>query len=427
MMSEPSREGLAARRAAMSLEAAALSGRGGFDTQISAALSGLDPRERAFARNLVMTLLRRRGQLARILDERLRKPPPDPVLALLRLGAAQVLFMDVADHAAVATTMTLAESDKTARPFKALINAVLRGIVRKPPEMKASDLAPDWLLARWRAAYGPEAAEKVAAAIAEEPATDLSLRSPADAADLAGPLEAEGLPGGSLRSSLRGDITGWPGFSEGRWWVQDYAAAIPARLMKAGAGDSALDLCAAPGGKTLQLAAAGAKVTALDRSPGRLKRLDENLARVGLAAEVVATPAEDWDDPRRFDAVLLDAPCSATGAFRRQPEVLWLAKPGEIAKLAEVQARLLAAGARRVKAGGRLVYSVCSLETEEGEARIAAFLRANPEFQIDPIAPGEAGLPAGSLRPDGTARILPHHAPGGLDGFYIARMVRVSA
>ncbi|MHB8527880.1 MAG: RsmB/NOP family class I SAM-dependent RNA methyltransferase, partial [Caulobacteraceae bacterium] len=228
-----------------------------------------------------------------------------------------------------------------------------------------------------------------------------------------------------LRKPGGGDPTTWPGFAEGRWWVQDAAAAIPARLLAAGPGARILDLCAAPGGKTLQLAAAGAQVIALDRSAARLRRLQDNLRRTGLSAEIVLADALAWSDERVFDAVLLDAPCSATGTFRRHPDVLWNVRPGEIAALAGVQAGLLGTAAPRVEPAGRLVYSVCSLEPEEGEAQARAFLSAHPEFALDPIAPGEGGAPAASLAAEGWLRILPHHLEGGLDGFFIARLRRV--
>jgi 16S rRNA (cytosine967-C5)-methyltransferase len=206
--------------------------------------------------------------------------------------------------------------------------------------------------------------------------------------------------------------------------VQDAAAAIPARLLDVRPGQSAVDLCAAPGGKTLQLAAAGAEVTALDRSAGRMKRVETALARTGLAAEALVADAAKWDDPRTFDAVLLDAPCSATGTFRRQPDVLWNAAPGDIPRLAASQAALLDAAARATAPGGRLVYSVCSLESEEGEAQARAFLARHAEFRLDPIASGEGGAPAASLTAEGWLRILPHHMSGGLDGFFIVRFRR---
>jgi 16S rRNA (cytosine967-C5)-methyltransferase len=259
--------------------------------------------------------------------------------------------------------------------------------------------------------------------IAQEPATDLSTRAAPDP-DLVTALEAEVLLGGSLRTSRRGDPAGWPGFAEGAWWVQDAAAALPARLLDPSAGATVLDLCAAPGGKTFQLAAAGAAVTALDRSAPRLKRLSESLMRLALTAETVAADALGWADARTFDAVLLDAPCSATGTFRRHPDVLWNVRPSDIASLATAQARLLTATARRVRPGGRLVYSVCSLEPEEGEAQARAFLAAHPDFAIDPVSAGEGGAPAASLAAEGWLRILPQHLDGGLDGFFIARFRR---
>jgi len=281
-------------------------------------------------------------------------------------------------------------------------------------------------MARWSAAFGPETALEIAKVIAQEPATDLSVRDPATAQALADELEAEILPGGSLRTARRGDLATWPGFEAGAWWVQDASAAIPARLLEAGPDQQVLDLCAAPGGKTLQLAATGASVTALDRSAGRLKRLAANLERMGLKAATVTANAVDWTAPDLFDAVLLDAPCSATGTFRRHPDVLWAARPADIASLSETQARLLDATAPRVAPQGRLVYCVCSLEPEEGEAQVAGFLARHPGFVLEPIAPGEGGAPADSVRPDGTLRILPFHSPGGTDGFYVARFLRQS-
>ena len=421
--------GLAARRAALEVVETALDRRGGLEDAMAApALAALDPRDRAFARALALTVLRRRGTLELALNARLEKAPPEVVRGILRLGAAQLLHMDVSDHAAVATSVDLAEERRTARPFKGLVNAVLRGLVREPPAATPPEaLAPDWLYQRWRAAYGEETARAIAAQIAEEPAADLTPRDPADAPALAEALEGELLPGGSIRSPKRGDVTDWPGWEEGRWWAQDASAAVPVRLLAVQPGETALDLCAAPGGKTLQLAAAGAKVVALDRSGPRLRRVRDNLKRVGLEAEVVTADATTWSDPRTFDAVLLDAPCASTGTFRRHPDMLWLVGPRDIANLAAVQARLLRAAADRVKPGGRLVYCVCSLEPEEGEAQVEAFLRARPDFRVDPLALGEGGAPEASLTPAGYLRILPHHRPGGTDGFFAARLVRLPA
>jgi 16S rRNA (cytosine967-C5)-methyltransferase len=222
---------------------------------------------------------------------------------------------------------------------------------------------------------------------------------------------------------LKGEVSGWPEFSDGSWWVQDAAAAIPARLLNVQPGQTVLDMCAAPGGKTLQLAAAGAKVTALDRSVSRLRRVRENLARTGLAAEIAAADGVDWKDTRTFDAALLDAPCSATGTFRRHPETLWLARPGDLATVATLQKRLLDSAAMRVSPGGRLVYCVCSLEPEEGEAQAQGFLKRHPEFALDPVVPGEGGAPAASAV-NGALRLLPSQMDGGMDGFFAARFIR---
>jgi 16S rRNA (cytosine967-C5)-methyltransferase len=424
-MQEPS-DGLAAREAAVQLLEATLARRGGLDeAQGTSGFARLAPRDRAFARALVMATLRHLGPIDRALEAKLQRPPPERVKNLLRLGAAQAFWLDTPAFAAVDTAVTLAQADKASRPFKNLVNAVLRGLLRDgPPADDPEALAPQWLYARWKSAYG-EDAPLIAAMIAQEPATDVTPRDPADAA-LDTELEAQALPGGSLRVTQKGDITAWPGYDGGRWWVQDAAAAVPARLLDLKPGETALDLCAAPGGKTLQLAAAGAHVTALDRSAPRLRRLKENLDRTDLKAEVVVADAADWPDARTFDAVLLDAPCASTGTFRRNPDVLWAIMPPDIAKLAALQTRLLDSAASRVKPGGRLVYCVCSLEPEEGEAQASAFLKRHPEFTTVPVQPGEGGAPEASITRHGWLRILPHHMTGGLDGFFAARFVRLS-
>jgi 16S rRNA (cytosine967-C5)-methyltransferase len=402
--------GLPARAAALDLLTAALSRRAGLDEGLNhPALAALAPRDRAFARALVMATLRRLGPIDTALQARLKKPPPDRVVNILRLGAAQLLVLKTPAHAAVGSTVDLADADKASRPLKGLVNAVLRGLTREPPEVDDPDyLAPSWLYARWRSAFGEVEARAVAALIAEEPATDVTLKA----------------TGESVRMELKGEVSAWPGFDAGEWWVQDASAAVPARLLDVKPGQTALDLCAAPGGKTLQLAAAGAQVTAVDKSPGRMKRVAENLARTGLSAETVVADAAEWKDGRTFDAVLLDAPCSATGTFRRHPDVLWVASPRDIPTLASLQARLLDSAARRVKPGGRLVYCVCSLEPEEGEGQVAGFLSRKPDYAIEMIGAGEGGSPEPSIKADGTLRILPHHRAGGTDGFFIARLRR---
>ncbi len=423
---DPKDGGLPARAAAVTLLNAALARRSGLDEAMNEhAFKKLAPQDRGFARALAMAGLRNLGRIDRMLDARLHKPPPEPVRDLLRLGVAQLLALDTPDFAAVATTVSLAQRAEPTRPFKGLINAVLRGLVREPVATPPEANVPDWLYQRWLGFYGEAAAQAVAAAVPIEPPTDLTLKGEADAA-LVTALEAERLPGGGLRTARRGDLATWPGFDDGSWWVQDAAAAVPARLLAVRPGELVADLCAAPGGKTLQLAVTGATVVAVDRSGQRLTRVMENLKRMGLAAEIVTADAERWDDARAFDAILLDAPCSATGTFRRNPEVLWGSRPADIAKLADVQHRLLDAAAGRVKPGGRLVYCVCSLEREEGESQAIAFLRRHPEFSTLAAQPGEGGAPEAAITAEGWLRILPSQWAdrGGLDGFFIARFIR---
>lgn len=426
-MPEAPTDPLAARREAARLLEAALARRNGLEeASASAGFAALSPQDRGFARALVLTTLRWLGPIDRALDAKLKSPPPDPVRTLLRLGAAQLWRMEVPAFAAVDTSVALAAAGRSTERFKGLVNAVLRGLGRDgPPEPPPEQFAPPWLFARWRATYGDDRARAVAAAILAEPPTDLTLKDGC-AADLAEALDARRLPTGSLRTDRRGDVSGWPGYGEGGWWVQDAAAAVPARLLALQQDESVLDLCAAPGGKTLQLAATGARVTALDRSPTRLKRLRENLARTGLEAEVVAADAAVWPDERTFDAVLVDAPCTATGTFRRHPDVLWAARPGDMAPLVALQSRLLEAAADRTRPGGRLVYCTCSLEPEEGEAQIAAFLSRRPEFRRAGVTPDEAGAPSEGVTAAGDLRLLPSMwaEEGGLDGFFIARLSR---
>ena len=422
--------GVEARLAAGVLLNAALEGRGGLDTALSfREVADLPAPDRAFARAVAMAALRRLGEIDQILDRKLQKAPPLAVRTILRVALAQTLVLETPAFAAVSTAVKLAEREVKTRPYKNLVNAVLRGIEREGPGLTTAESnLPEWLAARWRATYGEATLTGLALAAREEPATDLSLKPEVDAAAVAEALDGEVMTGNTVRTGRRGDLSTWPGFEDGIWWVQDAAAAVPVRLLAPTTSESIVDFCAAPGGKTLQIAASGASVVALDRSDKRLDRLRANLARTGLSAEVVAVPAEDWDDPRTFDAVLLDAPCTATGTFRRNPEVLRATKPADVAKLADVQHRLLDAAAERVKPGGRLVYCVCSLEREEGETQIIAFLRRNPAFRTAPADPAVAGAPSEALTPEGWLRILPSMwaEKGGLDGFFIARLDRIA-
>jgi len=297
---------------------------------------------------------------------------------------------------------------------------------------------PDWLWQRWSDFYGEETAEAIAAAHLAIPPLDLTPRDsrPAGLAALAGELGGTVLPTGSIRLQSPGRITALPGFEAGRWWVQDAAAAMPARLLGPIGGKSVADLCAAPGGKTAQLAAADANVTAVDISQNRLRRLVRNLARLGLAAQTVTADLLTWTPAEQFDAILLDAPCSATGTIRRHPDIAWLKTPSDIANLAGLQARLLERAVTWLKPGGRLVYCTCSLEAEEGEDRIAGLLARNGDVERDPIMPHEVAGLAHCLTPNGDLRTLPctafepsggadsSSAPSGMDGFFIARLRR---
>jgi len=407
----------------------ALSGRDGLAAvQAGKPFNALSPQDRAFARAVAMGALRRLGEIDRALDARLKTAPPQQVRTLLRVALAQRLALDVPAFAAVSTAVKLAEREAKTRPYKALVNAVLRGLERDGlPDADPVANLPGWLAARWTQAWGKDAVAAIARAAREEPATDLSLKPDQDAVALAAALEGEVLAGGSVRTRRRGDLSAWPGYAEGGWWVQDAAAAVSVRALAPQPGETVLDLCAAPGGKTLQLAAAGAVVVALDRNAARLKRVHENLARTGLTAEVVAADAVGWDDPRTFDAVLLDAPCTATGTLRRHPEALHAVRPADVANLADVQHRLLDAAADRVKPGGRLVYCVCSLEREEGEGQVPAFLRRRPDFRLSPIDPAVVGAPDDATSEHGL-RLHPGQWPerGGLDGFFVARFDRTA-
>lgn len=433
-------DGLPARRAALDIAAAVIERGRMLDEALeaSADFPRLAPRDRGFVRHLVATLLRRLPEIDAALARLLSKPLPERawrVRLALRLGAAQLLFLATPPHAAVSTSVALLAPKESA--FRGLVNAVLRRLSREGKPLTGVEAgvanAPAWLFRRWEAAYGRPAAEAIAAAHLAEPPLDLTLRQPDEAAAWAERLGAALLPGGSLRLPPgAGEIQRLPGFEAGAWWVQDAAAALPARLLGAQPGEAVADLCAAPGGKTLQLAAAGAEVTAVDLSAERLQRLAENLVRTGLAAELVTADVKQWQPGRTFDAVLLDAPCSATGTLRRHPDLALLRRPGDLPALVGLQAALLRAAAALVAPAGRLVYAVCALEPEEGERQIERFLEENEGFRRRPLRSGElGGDELGGLSelvtPQGDLRTLPSHLAmqGGLDGFYACRLERM--
>lgn len=390
--------------------------------------NALEGRDRAFARALVTAALRRLGGINAVLSRFLQKPLPETATlgrALLHIGAAQLLVLGTPAHAAVGETVEAAKQWRETRGFANLMNAVLRRVAREGADILAAlppgaDL-PAWLYTRWRAAYGADA-ERIAAALLHEPPLDLSVKSNAEdwAAKLLGVLT----PTGSVRLTQAAPIDELPGFADGAWWVQDAAAALPARLLGEVRGKRVLDLCAAPGGKTLQLAAAGAEVTAVDKSQARLKRLRENLERTQLSAEVICADALEFR-AAPFDAVLLDAPCTSTGTLRRHPDVAWLRRPTDIRALSELQQRLVAAAADLLKPGGTLVYAVCSLEPEEGPAIVSEALRQG--WRRAPLRAGDIPGAEHFITADGDLRTHPGQWPeiGGLDGFYAARLQRV--
>jgi 16S rRNA (cytosine967-C5)-methyltransferase len=343
--------------------------------------------------------------------------------------------MDVPDHAAVDLSVRLVQSDRRAAKYAGLVNAVLRRCAREGQplidEVKAQNLdIPPWLLARWIGAYGETTARQMALAIGYEPSLDITVKS--DAAQWANRLHGETLPTGTVRTLLQGSVTMLPGFTEGQWWVQDAAAALPARLFGDVGGKTIVDLCAAPGGKTAQLAQAGARVTAVDRSPARMARLRDNLARLSLQADDVVTDGAEWPGPGNggFDGVLVDAPCTSTGTIRRHPDVAWLRQEADIAALTALQKRLLQRAVALLKPGGTLVYCTCSLEPEEGEQAIASLLAAESDMRRAPVEAGEVAGLSDIVTANGDLRTLPCHLPhtdprlGGFDGFYAARLVK---
>jgi len=436
--------GLAARRIAADILDGVLHKHRTLDEQLDGAaahpgLKTLSDRDRALMRRLVATILRRLGTLghllSRLLDRGVPTDAPRAQSALL-IGAAQILWMDVPDHAAVDLSVRLVQSDRRAAKYAGLVNAVLRRCAREGQplidEVKAKTLdIPEWLLARWIGHYGESVARDIALAISYEPSLDITVKS--DPEQWATRLHGETLPTGTVRTLLQGSVKMLPGFAEGHWWVQDAAAALPARLFGDIAGKSIADLCAAPGGKTAQLAHAGARVTAVDRSPARMARLRDNLTRLALEAETAVTDAAEWQGAKSgesFDGILVDAPCTSTGTIRRHPDVAWLRLEADIGPLAALQKRLLQRAVALLRPGGTLVYCTCSLEPEEGEQAIAALLASESAMRRAPIEAGEVAGLQEILTAEGDLRTLPCHLPhqdprlGGLDGFYAARLVK---
>jgi 16S rRNA (cytosine967-C5)-methyltransferase len=435
--------GLPARRAAAELLAAVLQKKQPLDDLLGRSLErgamfDLPARDRALTRAIVAASLRRKGQLDHVLSAFLARGFPEKsgtLYPILLSAAAQLIFLDTPPHAAIDLAVTLAQYDPRASRYAKLVNAVLRRVASEGKAIAAGlDAArvntPDWLWARWVSYWGEERARKIAETHLDEPPLDLTVK---DEPELwAEKLSGRVLPGGSVRILPKGRIDALPGFDEGAWWVQDIAASLPARLLGDVRGKRVADLCAAPGGKTAELALAGASVVAVDSSKTRLGLLTDNLKRLGLQAETVKADAATWQPNESFDAVLLDAPCSSTGTIRRHPDIPYVKSADDIAALAPLQGRLLDNAARLVKPGGRLVYSTCSLEPEEGEAQIAALLVRDPTMTLQRIEEAELFGQTAWIEPSGCLRTFPYDLKldspdwSGMDGFFAARLVKAA-
>lgn len=432
--------GLAARQAAARLLAAVIEARTPLDGMTDAhhghpQYRALDERDRGLVRAILISALRHRVTIESLIAARLDRPLPGNAHMLshvLHIALAQILFLDIPDSAAVDLAVSQARADPRTQRFAALVNAVLRGVARAketalPTALAAARDAPAWFIKRLEDAYGAAQAEAILAAHRLESPVDFTVKS--DAEKWAGLFGGTVLPTGSVRlGKLDRAVTELPGYAEGEWWVQDAAAALPARLFGPISGLRVADLCAAPGGKTAQLLLAGAHVTAVEISENRMKRLASNLARLNLDAELVVADIATYAPAEKFDALLLDAPCSSTGTVRRHPDVLWTKTEADIIKLAGVQRRLLVHAAKLVRPGGTIVFSNCSLDPQEGEHLVRAFLAETPDFALAPIAPDEISGIADFVSPEGWLRTTPAGMPmetaalSGLDGFFAARM-----
>ncbi|HKX92769.1 MAG TPA: RsmB/NOP family class I SAM-dependent RNA methyltransferase [Sphingomicrobium sp.] len=417
----PDAEGLGPRRAALRILDDVL--RSGVTVAAAAPrfVAALPANDRALALAIVGETLRRVPELDALIDSTTRQRMPDDAKArmVLRLALAQKLALTVPDHAIVATALPLVDGGP-----RRLVHGVLGTLLRRSLGPGASTPLPADVEQRWGKAWDAEVVEAARRQIVQRPSLDLSFASGDEAAAFAASNDGNSLAPKHVRLAETGAVTALADYAEGKWWVQDLAASLPARLVPASA-EAVLDACAAPGGKTMQLAAAGHRVVALDWDEARVARLSENLKRTGLQAELAVADAFSWDAPRPFDAVLLDAPCSATGTFRRHPEVLHRVRAGFIREAADAQLRLLTRAKEWIRPGGAIVYSVCSLEPEEGERVIAGFLDANKDFTVE--APRLGELPDFvAATAECFVRILPGliEEQGGLDGFFIARLVR---
>jgi len=390
--------------------------------------NAMDSRDRAFARLISATTFRRLGQIDGVLKAFVKQTPPRLVMAALQTGAAQILYLGTPAHAAVGETVDLLKSNPKTKGFSGMVNAVLRRVSERGPALAAAiapqENLPKWLRVSWEKAYGRPAMRKMARAVFSDPPLDLSVRG--NTADWAKRLDGEVIGPQTIRLPHIGTVTDLEGYGEGQWWAQDVAASLPVDILGDVSGLSVLDMCAAPGGKTLQLASRGAQVTALDRSEDRLLRMKDNLVRTSLSAELVCADAREYSHIDGFDIVLLDAPCSATGTFRRHPDVIHNKTPRDVQSLVKLQKQLLKVAAALVKQGGSLVYCTCSLQKDEGEDRVSHFLTDMPEFRLNPILTDSVLSIPQSVTAEGYIRTQPQFLAekGGVDGFFIARLGR---
>jgi 16S rRNA (cytosine967-C5)-methyltransferase len=431
----PAKSGLSSRRLAqVLLEAVLIHGRPLDEALDEADQRPDDSRDRGFAHAIAATTLRRKGEIEAVLRQHLAKPLPrssGPAHLILLLSVAQLLFLRSPPHAVIDVAVTLAREDKQARHFSKLINAVLRKVSDQgDAALTGLDAAhlntPAWLMKSWVRAYGEETARLIATSHGQEAALDLTAKS--DAGLWAERLKGELLPTGTIRLAQGGAVDQLPGYMEGAWWVQDAAAALPARLLGDVSGLSVLDLCAAPGGKTAELASMGARVTAVDMSAQRMARVRENLERLKLQATLIESDVLALKPDPVHDAVLLDAPCSSTGTIRRHPDLPFLKSGAQVKELAELQARLLDVAAQLVRPGGRLVYCTCSLQPEEGEQQARTFLDRHKDFAMTPIRPEDVAQQGQFVTAEGYLRTLPYMKIGeseGLDGFFAVRFQRL--